>query len=99
LRAQQGRATSSSTTNFDDEAIEDFEVEAARERDVLALVRAATVERMHFASAAPWWVQHGDAAHPAHMNAPKDDAGLTRWILACITYIRQELARCEIAVR
>jgi hypothetical protein len=55
LRAQQNEAAITSTTNFDEETIEDFELEAAREPDVLELVRAATIERMHFASAAPWW--------------------------------------------
>jgi hypothetical protein len=98
LRAQQKDVMVSSLMNFDDETIEDFEAEAAQEPNVLALVRAATIERMHFASAAPWWVQNIGAAHPAHMNAPEDGAGLTRWILACIAYMRQELARCDIAV-
>jgi hypothetical protein len=81
---------------FEEERIEDFEAEAAREPDILTLVRAATIERMHFASAAPWWIQNASALQATHMNAPEDHAGLTRWLLACIDYVRQELTRCEI---
>jgi hypothetical protein len=64
--------------------------------DVFSAVRALTVERMHFASAARWWSPPGDVHVPEHMNAPSDVSGLSRWTLLCICYIKQELARCEI---
>jgi hypothetical protein len=84
---------------FEEERTEDFEAEAAQEPDILMLVRAITIERMHFASAAPWWIHNAGALRPIHMNAPQDDAGLTRWLLACINYLKQELMRCEIDLR
>jgi hypothetical protein len=79
----------------DEEIVEEFEPEA-READVWEMLRSATFERMHFASAAPWWMRQAADASPLHMNAPVDEAGLSRWLLACIAYLKQELARCEI---
>jgi hypothetical protein len=64
--------------------------------DVISAVRALTLERMHFASAAPWWDVPNEAGAPSHMNAPSDEEGLFRWTLRCIGYIRQELTRCEL---
>ena len=75
---------------------EEFKV-GGDEVDVLALVRCATLERMHFASAAPWW-KAGTEAYGSHMNAPMNEASLTNWLLESIRYLRQELGRCEIAV-
>lgn len=59
------------------------------------LLRSVTVERMHFASAADWWVPIGKGAMPRHMNAPREVDDLTRWSVNCIEYLRQELGRCE----
>jgi hypothetical protein len=56
------------------------------------LLRGLTIERMHLASAAPWWRQ--PTAPIA--NTPADVAELDRWILGCISYVRQEIKRCEI---
>lgn len=75
--------------------VEDF-VPNDVEEDVVALIRSATLERMHFASSAPWW-NPSTGPHPIHMNAPSTEAELTRWLVACIEYLRQELDRCEIA--
>jgi hypothetical protein len=51
-----------------------------------------TIERMHLASVAPWWRQ---PMVPIAI-APADVAELDRWILGCISYLRQEIQRCEI---
>jgi hypothetical protein len=51
-----------------------------------------TIERMHLASAAPWWRQ---PAFPI-ANSPAEIAELDRWILGCVFYIRQEIGRCEV---
>ncbi len=55
-----------------------------------------TVERMHLASAAPWWaVQPGPyGAH--HLNAPVSQDELTRWFAASVAYLAQELSRCAL---
>lgn len=51
-----------------------------------------TVERMHLASAALWWRKPRlPVAHP-----PESAADLDRWILGCLTYLRQEVRRCAI---
>lgn len=51
-----------------------------------------TIERMHLASAAPWW----RLPMVPIATAPADVAELDRWILGCISYLRQEVQRCEI---
>jgi hypothetical protein len=56
------------------------------------LVLGLTVERMHLASAAQWW----RLPSVSIANSPVDAAELDRWILGCITYLRQEMQRCEI---
>lgn len=77
------------------ERVEDFE-DALQEPEIDDLVRRLSVERMHLASAAPWWLpaQPGDFGH--HMNAPSDLPALNRWLNQSILYLRQELARCVI---
>jgi hypothetical protein len=59
-------------------------------------VARLTFERMHLASAAPWW-----SAKPAefglhHLNAPSNQAELSRWVGSAINYLRQELGRCTV---
>jgi len=79
-----------------EEIVEDFEV-AAREPTVNDLIRRLSVERMHLASAAPWWLPAaGDVGH--HMNAPPDLQALNRWLNESIAYLRQELGRCVVHV-
>jgi hypothetical protein len=51
-----------------------------------------TIERMHLASAAPWW----RLPMVPIATAPADVAELDRWILGCLSYLRQEVQRCEI---
>jgi hypothetical protein len=60
------------------------------------LLRSVTLERIHFASAADWWKPPPTAAMPPHIHAPKDEVSLTRWILACVSYVKQELGRCDV---
>jgi hypothetical protein len=59
------------------------------------LLQSVTVERMHFASAADWWVPTSKGGTPRHMNAPRGVDDLTSWAVNCVEYLRQELARCE----
>lgn len=74
------------------EIVEDFEMTVAT-RSVDNLVRALSFERMHLASAAPWWLAStSDIGH--HMNAPSDLAALSRWLECSIRYLQQELGRC-----
>lgn len=77
-----------------DEAVAvDFDP-ASVTRDVMTEVQQIALERVHFASAAPWWVSLGDRPYGLHMNAPRDQDALFRWIMECVAYIRQELGRC-----
>ena len=50
------------------------------------------IERMHLASAAPWW----QPAKVRVANAPRAVSELDRWILGCVRYIRQEVNRCKL---
>lgn len=57
-----------------------------------SLLFGLTVERMHLASAALWWRKPSlPVAYP-----PESVADLDRWILGCVTYLRQEVQRCVI---
>lgn len=75
--------------------VEEFEGEPSP-TDLFSLLRSTTIERMHFASAAPWWTSQTPIGTPLHMNAPADETSLSRWLVACVSYLKQELARCEI---
>jgi hypothetical protein len=54
-----------------------------------------TFERMHLASAAPWWLSGPAKFELHHLNAPANQGELSRWLTAAIGYIKQELSRCE----
>ena len=75
------------------EAPKEFDPSSLEKR-LLEKVRHATLERMHFASAAPWWQKQLDQNQPSHMNVPSGSDEVTRWTLGCVSYIRQELRRC-----
>lgn len=77
------------------EVVEDFE-QVGREQTVDELVRRFSVERMHLASAASWWLPTAVDEVGHHMNAPPDLASLDRWLGQSIVYLRQELGRCVI---
>jgi hypothetical protein len=92
----QSLAVGRSVTEFEPdsiEVVEDFEA-IIQEPTIDDLIRRLSVERMHLASAAPWWLPAvpGDVGH--HMNAPADLNALSRWLGESITYLRQELSRC-----
>jgi hypothetical protein len=59
-------------------------------------IRALTVERMHLASAAPWWSRKLAEFGSHHLNAPTEQGDLSRWLAASIDYLKQELGRCVI---
>jgi hypothetical protein len=92
---EQGRGSLNRLSGETDE-VEEFPP-TRQTPDVLSAVRALTLERMHFASAAHWWRPRDMSQTSEHMNAPSDESGLSRWALQCIAYIRQELVRCEIS--
>jgi len=73
--------------------VEEFRDEAT---SVDTLVRSITIESMHFASAALWWTLPLADGLPLHVNAPADDADLTRWLESSLAYIKQELERCRV---
>ena len=60
--------------------------------DIRNLLIGFTIEDMHLASAALWWRPSG--AEVVHL--PQTVGELDRWILGCVTYLRQEAARCRI---
>lgn len=76
----------------DVETVADFDPQSAR-LDAIIAARDVPIERLHFASAAPWWL-NVQTGQPPHMNAPPDADGILCWILACTNYMRQELERC-----
>lgn len=60
-------------------------------------IRALSLERMHFASAAPWWLKDPSRYGMHQLNAPDSRDALSRWIKSAVDYIRQELSRCKSA--
>jgi hypothetical protein len=93
----QSIAAASASPRFEPaaEVVEDF-VTAFPEPTVDVLVRRFSVERMHLASAAPWWLPEAPNNFGHHMNAPADLLSLDRWLTQSIVYLRQELSRCVI---
>jgi hypothetical protein len=56
-------------------------------------IRALTFERMHLASAAPWWLGTPAEFGAHHLNAPSNREELSRWLAATLAYLKQELSR------
>jgi hypothetical protein len=77
------------------EIVEDFEI-ALQEPTVDDLVRRLSLERMHLASAAAWWLPAQSDDVGRHMNAPTDLPALSRWLNYSLLYLRQELSRCVV---
>lgn len=75
------------------ETIEDFD-EIAATPALTDRIACLAFERMHLASAAPWWSDRPAEFDRHHLNAPSDEAALSRWAGAAIVYLRQELSRC-----
>jgi hypothetical protein len=67
---------------------------AGLETDIFGDIKQLALERIHFASAAPWWLSNVNQSHGLHMNAPPGIDALVRWTVQCVSYVRQELARC-----
>jgi hypothetical protein len=59
------------------------------------LLLGLTVERIHLASAAHWW--RAGTVPIAHVAETVSE--LDRWIMSCLGYLRQEMARCVIVSR
>jgi hypothetical protein len=59
-------------------------------------IRSLTFERMHLASAAPWWSSKPADFGAHHLNAPADEGELSRWLAGSINYLKQEIARCVV---
>lgn len=78
----------------EESVVTEFEL-AERKTDILLDVRQAALERIHFASAAPWWRQAEDGSYGVHMNAPGSAEEVARWMIQCIVYIKQELKRLQ----
>ncbi len=92
LAAENGREK----TTFSDSATEVAEEFGAAEEvlDLPSMLSSITIERMHLASAAHWWMPPDAAGQSLHAHAPRDVAGVSRWVIESVKYLRQELARC-----
>ena len=77
------------------EVIENFNVESST-AELDEVIRSITLENIHLASAAKWWIPSTLGQVAQHMNAPPDLAGLTRWMVHSVVYLRQEFGRCVI---
>ena len=77
------------------EVLEDFDLLTAAPSLSDRLTRL-TIERMHLASAAPWWAAHPGVYGLHHLNAPANQDDLTRWFAASVAYVAQEVARCTL---
>lgn len=60
--------------------------------DVTSLLLSLTIEKMHLASAAHWW--RPPEVSVAHV--PETVTELDRWVIGCVSYMRQEALRCRI---
>ena len=77
------------------ESVEDFgsipEAPSPIER-----ISGLTFERMHLASVAPWWSDGPAEFTHHHLNAPSNEAAISRWLGCAVDYVRQELSRCVV---
>ena len=67
-----------------------FEIGDGNEQMFLSFCKMP-MERMHLASVAPWW----NLPNAKIAYSPRNEAELNHWIIGCISYVRQELMRCE----
>lgn len=77
------------------ELIEEFDASPVMQ-SLLDRIVNLTFERMHLASAAPWWADRPAEFALHHLNALSDDEAVSRWLGAALAYVRQELSRCVI---
>lgn len=95
MQSLEEQASPGTFIPFSSEIIEDFGTEST-EKELNKLPRSITLEEMHLASAAPWWVPSTLGQPSQHMNMPTDLLGLTRWLTESVRYVRQELGRCVV---
>ena len=79
----------------DESELENFD-EVTVDTPIAARVLRLTLERMHLASAAPWWLERKPEFGSHQLNAPSDLQELSRWLVSAIHYLKQELGRCEL---
>lgn len=70
-------------------ALRDFGAQP-REATYKSQLLVAPFERFHFASAAHWWRSEQEG-QSRQQHAPNDDDDLSRWIIATIEYVRDQL--------
>ncbi|MEA3004476.1 MAG: hypothetical protein QOH81_3264 [Sphingomonadales bacterium] len=95
LAGLRGPATFESDGGGEVQDFEDFDVRVAAPTLADRLGRL-TVERMHLASAAPWWLSQPGRFGAVQLNAPASQEDLTRWLVASLDYLMQELSRCTL---
>ena len=78
-----------------EEIVEDFELLYA-DLTTAELLARFSIDRIHFASAAPWWLPPRAIGLGHHMNSPADLPSLSRWLGQSLIYVKQELQRCVI---
>lgn len=97
--ALQTLADGASEVGFEpsvEEIVEDFEALHA-EPTTFELLQRFSINRMHFASAAPWWLPVSADGIGHHVNAPPDLPSLSRWLEQSLLYLKQELSRCVVS--
>lgn len=79
----------------EEDELEEFDA-VVSEPSLRSLLQSLTIEKMHLASAAPWWLPTPSTGGVHHTNAPPDISSLTRWAAHGVSYLRQELRRCVV---
>lgn len=98
VRSYFRQSESDNRREFLEDKVENFD-DSVKNRSVTELILSATLERLHFASVAPWWRQRDQDHKPVYVNVPGDEQSLSRWMVGCIAYLKEELDRCEIVLR
>lgn len=73
--------------------VETFE-EQSSTNTLVERIRGLALEKMHLASAAPWWLKDANQFGMHQLNVPDSQESLSRWVKAAVDYLRQELSRC-----
>ena len=77
------------------EVVEDFEIEVT-DLPIDDVLSTVTLESLHLASAAHWWLPKPADKFSLHANAPPDVPSLLHWCSQSVLYLQQELARCRL---
>lgn len=79
----------------DPDYVEEFDAED-KLLSIDECLASLSLESIHFASAAKWWLPK-EAEHVGqHMNAPPDAEALSLWVSESLRYVKQELGRCYV---